>query len=151
MAYSKEQIENIFNLICDRIENGESVKAILRDENMPSSQTFWKWLDEDTKKSNQYARACELRAESIFDEMFDIADDGTNDWVEKYDKSGNSYYELNGEHVQRSRLRIDARKWALSKMNPKKYGDKLDITSKDKQIPLTGITFKDGAETDISE
>lgn len=125
MAYKKEEIELIFNDICDIISEGSrSLKSILRDEGMPSSQTFYKWLSDDVEKSNQYARACELRAHNIFDEMFDISDDGSNDWMEIKDKEGeNIGWKVNGEAVQRSKLRIDARKWALSKMSPKKYGD----------------------------
>jgi hypothetical protein len=47
--------------------------------------------------------------------------------MEKKDNDGGTTLVLNGEHVQRSRLRLDARKWALSKMAPKKYGDKLEL------------------------
>ena len=54
----------------------------------------------------------------------DIADDGTNDWQERQNKDGSSYIALNTEHVQRSRLRVDTRKWIASKLKPKKYGDK---------------------------
>jgi hypothetical protein len=59
------------------------------------------------------------------DELIDIADDGRNDWMAR---PGNATigYELNGEHVQRSRLRSDTRKWLLSKCLPKVYGDKIN-------------------------
>ena len=85
---------------------------------------------------DQYAKARELQADTIFDEMFDIADDGSNDWMLK--KSGDDEIEvLNHEHVQRSRLRIDTRKWALARMAPKKYGEKLETTLKgDEDAPL---------------
>ncbi|MDD3645500.1 MAG: hypothetical protein PHR19_08245 [Bacteroidales bacterium] len=136
MAYSKKEIENIFNAICDRIEQGESLRSVLRDDNMPSSQTFYIWVDSDELKSKQYARATELRAENIFDEIFDIADDGRNDFTQKNTSDG-VIEVFNSEHVQRSRLRIDTRKWALSKMNPKKYGDKvgIDHTTKGETMP----------------
>lgn len=59
------------------------------------------------------------------DELLEIADDGTNDWMERIDGDGAGVgWVLNGEHVQRSRVRIDTRKWLLSKMAPKRYGDK---------------------------
>ena len=58
--------------------------------------------------------------------MQEIADDGRNDWMEVETKKG-SYVSLNSEAVARSRLRIDQRKWYLSKLAPKKYGEKLDI------------------------
>ena len=57
----------------------------------------------------------------------DIADDGSNDWVERKNADGSTTEVVNGEHIQRSRVRIDARKWLLSKLAPKKYGDKLEF------------------------
>ena len=77
----------------------------------------------------EVAQTAYRRAEEVFEEILDIADDGTNDWMERNGKDGETGDTvLNGEHVQRSRLRIDARKWALSKMIPKKYGDKIDTS-----------------------
>ena len=62
------------------------------------------------------------------DEMLEIADDGSNDWMLRKD-GDKEFYVLNGEHVQRSRLRLDTRKWLLSKALPKVYGDKLAVHS----------------------
>lgn len=74
----------------------------------------------------QYARAKEIQAEGFAEELMDIADDGTNDWMEKLDKDGKPIgWMLNGEHVQRSKLRVDTRKWVASKLLAKKYGDKI--------------------------
>ena len=124
MAYTKQQKETIFNSICERIEEGESLRSVLRDDNMPSSQTFYIWLENEEHKSKRYAHATQQRADIIFDEMFDIADDGSNDYMTKK-INGEDVEVLNSEHIQRSKLRIDTRKWALAKMNPKKYGDKM--------------------------
>ena len=60
------------------------------------------------------------------DEMLEIADDGSNDWMMGKDGS-NQFYAANGEHIQCSRLRLDTRKWLLSKALPKIYGDKLPV------------------------
>ena len=130
MAYTPEEIKNTFNLICDRIIEGESVKTILKDNDMPSSQTFWKWLNEDEEKSNQYARAKDIYADKVFEDIVLIAD-GTDDDV-LIDEDG--IQQTNHNIIQRDRLRIDARKWHLSKLNPKKYGDKLDMTSGGEKI-----------------
>jgi hypothetical protein len=127
MAYTEKQIEDIFEYVCKEIENNRPLRRILMDENTPSSKTFYEWLDNDEKKVKRYARACEIRSEIIFDEMFDIADDGTNDFVSVDIGEGVEVQKLNTEHLQRSRLRIDTRKWVLSKMNPKKYGDKVAL------------------------
>jgi hypothetical protein len=130
MAYSIEEIENIFNNICEELEKGHSLRSILRRENMPSSRTFFKWLNESKEKVKQYERSVELRSELLFDEIIEIADKQGEDVGE--DENGNKV--INHNIVQRNRLQIDARKWALSKMLPKKYGDKTDITSGGEKI-----------------
>jgi hypothetical protein len=135
MAYSDEEKIKIFDDICEKIIEGKSLRTALKELSDFPAKTFFVWLREDEDKSKQYARATEERAELMFEDMFDIADDGTNDWMEKTNEKGeNVGWSVNGENIQRSRVRIDVRKWALSKMQPKKYGDKLDITSKDEKL-----------------
>jgi hypothetical protein len=139
MAYHEEQIETIFSLIIQRIEDGEALRTILKDRDMPSTQTFYRWLESNESKSKQYAHACEARGDAIFDEIIQIADDSQNDFIEKDIGDGIVVSQFNSEHVQRSRLRIDARKWVASKLNPKKYGDKIDHTTNGENINLTPI------------
>lgn len=126
MAYSEKQIEEIFNSIIKDIELGLSLRASLLKKNRPDSTTFYKWCDKDENKATQYARACEKRADKIFDEIIEIADHSEEDHT--------PFTGLNV--IQRDKLRIDARKWMLSKMNPTKYGDKIqtDITTNGKDI-----------------
>lgn len=128
MAYSSERIEKLFIEICDYIEEGKALRTILRDKDMPSSKTFYEWLDSDKEKVKLYARATEIRAENIFEDMIEIADDGTNDFM-TITKGDLQYNVEDKEVTSRSRLRLDTRKWILSKLQPKKYGDKLDVTS----------------------
>jgi hypothetical protein len=71
---------------------------------------------------DQYARAKNESADVLVEQMIDIADDGTNDFIETEDG-----VKFNHEHVQRSRLRVDTRKWIASKLKPKKYGERLDM------------------------
>ena len=71
----------------------------------------------------QYARAKELQAEYLLGESVEIADDGTNDWMERQRQDGS--VAVDHEHIQRSKLRVDTRKWAMSKMAPKKYGERV--------------------------
>lgn len=124
MAYNPA----IFDIVLARIMEGKSLSDVCRDDDMPSRAEVHRWLASDPAISDKYARACEIRADVLFDELLDIADDGTNDWMERANADGSTGDKvLNAEHVQRSRLRIDARKWALAKMQPKKYGDKLDL------------------------
>ena len=123
MAYSVEDKEKIFSSIFETIENGKSLRFALSKIPL-SSKTFYEWIELDEEKVKQYARVTELRAEALLDEMFDIVDDTTRDL--KVTEQGEI---PNNEVIQRSRLRYDARKWLVGKLNPKKYGDKIDMTS----------------------
>lgn len=133
MAYSKEDIDKIFNYVCSEIEKGRALRNVLKDDGMPSTSTFYEWLDNDDVKSKQYARATSVRADIIFDDILSIADENTNDTY----INENGIEVVNNDVIQRSRLRIDARKWVLSKLNPKKFGDKTDITSGGEKIQTT--------------
>ena len=128
MAYSDEEIEKVFEEILEYIEDGKSLRSILKASDMPSSRTFFKWIDDDKEKVKRYSRAMEIRADSIFEDILEIADDGTNDFM-TITKGDVEYNVENREVTNRSRLRVDARKFFLSKVLSKKYGDKLDLTS----------------------
>lgn len=142
MAYSKEQIEKTFNEILIQISRDcLSLRKVLSQKDMPSSKTFYEWLDEDEEKVKQYARACEDRHDFLFDEILEIADENEAD---VYIDNGEA--KIDGNTVQRSRLKIDARKWALSKMNPKKYGDKVDLTSNNKELKATVVNLGNGVK-----
>lgn len=130
MAYKKNKMEKIFNSICIKIEKGKPLRQILKEKNMPSTQTFYKWLEESEDKSKRYARACETRSDILFEEILEIADKQDQDIT--ITAEGNEI--TNHNVINRSRLMVDARKWILSKMNPKKYGDKLEVDQKQKQI-----------------
>jgi hypothetical protein len=129
MAYNTEDKEKIFNSIFETIENGKSLRFALSEIPL-SSKTFYEWIENDEEKVKQYARVTELRAEALLDEMFDIVDDTSRDL--KVTEQGEI---PNNEVIQRSRLRYDARKWLVSKLNPKKYGDKT-IHSGDEDNPI---------------
>lgn len=135
MAYSVTEIEKCFDLICKKITKGQALRTILKDADMPSSSTFYIWLDSDEIKSKQYARATELRADNIFEDIIDIADDNRKDLLT--DKDGNE--RTNSDVIQRSRLMVDARKWYLSKLNPKKYGDKIETTLEGGDKPIQHV------------
>lgn len=121
--YTDEQINKVFDRIISEIEKGNPLRHALHLKDMPSSQTFFKWIANDEIKSKRYARACEVRADQIFEEILEIADDPREDAI----VTDNGIV-MNTEFVQRSKLRIDARKWMLAKMNPKKYGEKVENT-----------------------
>lgn len=144
MAYTPIERDNILNEVFNFIEDGFSLRKALSKVNI-SSKTFYEWIDGDDEKVKQYARACEERAEAILDEMIDIVDDSNNDITEYDLGDGVVSTKVNSEHIQRSRLRYDARKWLVSKLNPKKYGDKIDVTTNGKEITSVTRTIIDGS------
>jgi hypothetical protein len=114
--------------ICDRLAKGEPLRQICRDEHMPSWRTVYDWINADEEFASRITRARDLGFDAIAEECFDIADNATNDWMERRDKDDvPAGYVLNGDHVQRSKLRIETRLKLLAKWNPKKYGDRQDI------------------------
>jgi hypothetical protein len=118
--------------ICRRIADGESLRAVCRDENMPDDRTVRAWaLEPDHPISPQYARARELQFDRWAEEVVEISDDGSNDWMERELESGRIIEVPDHEHISRSKLRVDTRKWLLSKLLPKRFGDKLEVGGKD--------------------
>jgi hypothetical protein len=125
MAYSEKQIEETFNSIIEDIEHGYSLRTVLKNGDNPSSRTFYKWLDEDEHKVKQYVRACEARADIIFEEILEISDTTKEGTTTKETENGIEV--TTADMIQHRRLQVDSRKWMLGKMNPKKYSDKIQI------------------------
>jgi hypothetical protein len=112
------------DLICERLAGGESLNAICKDEGLPAESTVRLWaLDDREGFAAKYARARELQAERWAEEILSIADDSSQDTVIRYNEKGNEYEATDHDHINRSRLRVDSRKWLLSKLIPKKYGE----------------------------
>lgn len=107
------------------IAEGKSLRWIGKQLGAPSMSTILRWADQDEAFRKQYAHARAQGLDAVADEMLEIADDGTNDLTTVTDASGNDREVLNVDHVQRSKLRVDTRKWLLSKLAPKKYGDRV--------------------------
>jgi len=141
MAWSPEDKQKAIELVLDCIASGQSLKSIIdtrsRSE-VPAYSTFMLWLDEDKDLSDKYACACEERELYLLEQIFEIADDSSQD--SKTLENGNVIQDA--EFIARSRLRVDVRKWALSKMNPKKYGDKIDHTTGGKEISQPALPIK---------
>lgn len=133
--------------LCARMVDGpRSLRSVCRDDDMPALATVFRWLERHESFREQYARACEARADADAEEIRDIADDGTNDWMEKTGKEGEHLgWILNGEAVQRSRLRVDTRKWLMAKMKPKKYGERVALDHGGK-IGLESLIASAGAD-----
>lgn len=116
--------------ICEQIALGKSMRTICEPAEMPAIRTVFYWFRTNELFLQQYTRAKKESTSAHEDYLIDIADDGRNDFMEdKYMKGKTPGYQLNGENIQRSKLRVDTRKWLMSKLEPKKYGDKLDVVS----------------------
>jgi hypothetical protein len=119
----------VADAICVKLADGMSLREICRDDAMPDKSTVLRWLasPDHADFRDQYARAREAQADHMADEILEIADDGTNDWMERQHGDDDPVEVPNHEHINRSRLRVDARKWLMAKMAPKKYGEKLEL------------------------
>lgn len=117
--------EELIAEICDRIADGETIRQIAKSEHMPAASTIYLALARDKDFSEHYAKAREAQLTRWEDELLEIADDGSNDWVERERQDGSIDTVLNAEHLNRSRLRVDTRKWIMSKRLPKVYGDRV--------------------------
>lgn len=111
--------------ICLLISEGQSLRAVCDQEGMPDKSTVFRWLAKHEEFRDKYARAREAQADEFAEEILDIADDGTNDYTERKNRDGSTVEVVDQEHINRSRLRVDTRKWLMSKMAPKKYGDRV--------------------------
>lgn len=113
--------------ICRRISEGESLRQVCRDESMPSTSAVLRWVREREEFRQQYAEAREALLEHWAEEINEIADDGSNDWMKREKDQGRIEIVADADHIARSRLRVDTRKWLLSKLAAKKYGDKQQV------------------------
>jgi hypothetical protein len=121
--------------VLEELAAGASLIAVCKREGFPSFSTFMRWLAEEGAAGDslrdQYARAREAQAEVMAEEILAIADEEcTMVKADKHgsmddDGEGNTEVVFDSTAVQRNKLRVDTRKWLLSKMAPKKYGDKL--------------------------
>jgi len=125
-SYSKDRAAEI----CSRLVNGESLKSICRDPLMPDIKTVYLWMGQNEEFLYQYARAREDQADTLADEIQDIADTEPTQVVD--DKG---VARIDSGYVNWMRLRIDSRKWVASKLKPKKYGDR-QILAGDADSPV---------------
>jgi len=126
MARPSDYSPDLAALICSMIAEGMSLRAVCRMDDMPDKSTVFRWLATHDEFRDQYARATEARADAFAEEIIEISDDGSNDTYT--DEDGGEH--VNHDVIQRSRLRVDTRKWLMARMKPKKYGDKVEQTLK---------------------
>lgn len=108
----------------------QSLRKVCAAEDMPDKSTFFRWLAKHPDFRDQYDAAARERAAAIFEETLEIADESAGDI--QVDAEGRE--RVNWENVQRSKLRVDTRKWFLSKLMPRKYGDKIEAPPPDNAV-----------------
>jgi hypothetical protein len=128
--------------ICGRLAAGESLNRMCKDDHMPDIVTVYRWLTANEQFRKNYALAREDQAETHADLIQDIADEPPpNDMNGKTDNGW----------VTWQKNRIDARKWVASKLKPKRYGDKIDVTSDGKQVGLAiAIDLSEKAKPEVA-
>ena len=130
--------ELLGNEICNWLSAGKTLTSYCKIEGNPSYPTIMKWLWVGNKWYregffNNYTIAREQQAQCMADQIIDISDDSTNDYMELEDKNGKKYIKVDTEYIQRSKLRVEVRQWIAKNLLPKVYGDK-------KNIELTGAS-----------
>jgi len=113
--------------ILDRLGAGDTMLSIERTRGMPTAATITReWVKRDPEWKRDLDDARQAGWQRYADEIIEIADEITGDWRNKTEGKGPHGPVLNREHIERARLRIDARKWLLSKLIPATYGDKIE-------------------------
>jgi len=136
--------DHFAQIICLRISEGESLRTITQDEEMPDRATIYRWLMKNEEFCNQYARAREEQADTLADEILAIADE-TPEMNPIIDKRTGELIEMqmHSAYVQWQKNRIDARKWTAMKLRPKKYGEMVRQNIEDKQGEIVDVTARE--------
>ena len=121
--------EEIADEILNRLADGQSLRKICLNDDMPDGSIVRKWLSRNPDFARQYAYARDEQADTLFDETLAIAD-GLSD-------------EATNEQIRKAHLQIDTRKWLAGKLRPKKYGDhqKLDAQNDMQSITMQQINI----------
>lgn len=123
-------------LILNRISDGQSMREVCRDEAMPARETVRPWLRDNDEFRGLHAQARQEQMDALGEEILEIIDDASNDWMDRNDGHGGTTRVPDPEVVARSRLRIQGRQWLMSKLAPRKYGDKLAIGGDEGAPPI---------------
>jgi len=139
--------KKLADTICSRLAAGESMRSVSRDEAMPVMTTMFRWLREKPEFKQQYDTAKEESADALAEDMLDIADNQVSqpilvDGKPILDSKGNAIMVKDAVGVAHAKLRVDTRKWAASKLKPKKYGDKIQTETKH-TFDLSGLSTEE--------
>ena len=122
MAYVAEQVTDIQQRLVAEIQTGRSLRQVCTDEGMPHFTTVLRWIALDADFASKYARARTAQADTLFDRM---------EAVEEAVAAGTM-----DSHA--ARVVLDSMRWRASKLAPKVYGDRLDVSVSDNRISISG-------------
>lgn len=112
--------------LCNELIKPRTLLEISKEDWAPTRSTIYLWLLDNKEFSDMYAIARALQADALVDEILLISDDSRYDWVERNGKDEDTFVVGDHEHMNRSRLRVDSRKWFAAKVLPKRYGEKAE-------------------------
>ena len=128
MARPTDYTPELASKICEQLAEGKSLRTVCLADDMPDKSTVFNWFRKFPEFVDQYARAKEESAEAHNELLLDLGDEAISLSQEVDPKSSSAV-------VQAVKLKADNLKWVMSKMKPKKYGDKVDVTSDVKVLP----------------
>lgn len=120
--------------IIEWISHGKTLRDYCRIEGNPAWRTVYLWLEKDEDFAARFARAREMGHDMIAEECLEIIDTEA-EFAESFSQNGSSKHR-DSAHVTWLRNRAEQRLKLLAKWNPKKYGDKIDVTSKGEKTGL---------------
>lgn len=135
MAQQSTYTIELADEICERIANGEPLRVICREPHMPSWVTVYTWRKTYPQFSERFALARELGADAIAEEALEIADN--TQIGERTEESDQGFKTVREDMLGHRKLQIDTRLKLLAKWFPKKYGDKIDVTTGNESLNLT--------------
>ena len=113
--------------VCVRLMEGRTLRSICEDQDIPSKNVVYRWLAADPVFKDAYARAREFQMLAWADDVVEIADDTSADYYDRDTKDGGTERVVDQEAIARSRLKVDARKWLMSKLSPRLFADKVEV------------------------
>jgi hypothetical protein len=136
VAISRPRIsysEALANEMLNRMASGQSLNSVCKLDHMPHIATVFDWIEKHPSFGEKYARARELAAHALFDQMIDIADDTSGDLLD--DGSANN------AAIQRARLRVDTRARIAGKLAPKVYGERVEQLAQTVNVTNNSLTI----------
>lgn len=126
---------DIWDSLCDRIANGESLRSICKSPNMPAMMSIWRWMSGTVQSipahehdwlTARYRAARDAQSDALREDMQDMADD-----LILIDPDTGDVSSRDANVINSTRIRIQARQWIAERQSPRKYGNRQEITGPD--------------------